>query len=206
MKKYTIEFKGKELEQIEGFQYTLSFDQNSIELLDVEYALAQEINFGYRYVDQGLITSSWNQNAALNGEDRLYSITIKAKEDIALSQVIDITSRLTTAEAYDKGYNDLAVKLKFTEPIDIVEAFVLEQNSPNPFRSYTDIRFNLPTAEQVNLNVYDINGRLLKRIRGDYPKGEHLIRLDGSDLIEGVMYYEIEAGGYRAIKKMMKIN
>ncbi|MEL7118828.1 MAG: T9SS type A sorting domain-containing protein [Bacteroidota bacterium] len=202
---YTIEFKGKELEQIEGFQYTLSFDQQRVELLDVEYALAQEINFGYRYIDQGLITNSWNQNGSLNGEDRLYSITIKAKEDIALSQVIDITSRLTIAEAYDQNYNDLEVKLRFTESLDFIEDFVLEQNSPNPFTSYTDIRFNLPTAEQVNLNVYDINGRLLKRIRGDYPKGEHLIRLDGSDLIDGVMYYEIEAGTYRAIKKMMKI-
>jgi len=42
-------------------------------------------------------------------------------------------------------------------------AFTLEQNHPNPFNPATTIGFTLPRNEHVRLEVYDVDGRLVRR-------------------------------------------
>jgi hypothetical protein len=45
---------------------------------------------------------------------------------------------------------------------------------PNPFRSLTQIRYVLPVEEHVDLAVYDIQGRLIKKLAGGMkPAGRH---------------------------------
>lgn len=62
----------------------------------------------------------------------------------------------------------------------IVKTFVLMQNSPNPFNLETRIRFTLNEPGEVDLSVYDIRGRLIRKIV--YQKmdsGSHEVIWDG---------------------------
>jgi len=58
------------------------------------------------------------------------------------------------------------------------------QNSPNPFVSMTTISFTLTSGSPVNIQVYDINGRLVTTLADgvSLPEGNHEVTWNGSDL------------------------
>lgn len=43
-------------------------------------------------------------------------------------------------------------------------AFALWQNAPNPFNPRTTLRFSIPKAGAVRIAVYDVNGRLIRKL------------------------------------------
>jgi hypothetical protein len=65
--------------------------------------------------------------------------------------------------------------------IDLPSDFTLEQNYPNPFNPSTQVQFSLPEAGNVQLDVLDINGKLLyTHLNRDFIVGTHqtTIRMD----------------------------
>ncbi len=90
------------------------------------------------------------------------------------------------------------------EPIP--EKFELFQNYPNPFNSGTIIKFALPEDSYVKINVYDALGRLIAvPLNGDLKAGYHYIKFNASDLTSGIYFYEIIAGSFKDVKKMVVI-
>jgi hypothetical protein len=76
--------------------------------------------------------------------------------------------------------------------------------SPNPFNPTTTISFTLPETGQVNLSVYDINGRqVASLVNGFREAGSHQVNFDGSNLASGIYLYRLAAGKYSATGKMM---
>ena len=49
-------------------------------------------------------------------------------------------------------------------PSGVPRLFKLGANFPNPFRKTTVIRFELPWESKVSLNIYNIQGRLVRRL------------------------------------------
>jgi len=83
--------------------------------------------------------------------------------------------------------------------------FALEQNYPNPFvlcaraaGAFTEIRFALPRAAQVQIRLFDILGAEVKTWTMMKPAGVHQVRWNGRDnrgqpLPSGVYFYRLEA-------------
>ncbi len=83
-------------------------------------------------------------------------------------------------------------------------AFELEQNFPNPFNPATTIKFSLPKASDVKLNVYSVEGSLVAELVSDkMPSGSHTIEFDASNLASGVYVYSIQADQFVSSKKMI---
>lgn len=83
--------------------------------------------------------------------------------------------------------------------------YYLEQNYPNPYDSRTNIRFILPQDDWVKLSVYDqLGNRVAVLIDENKAAGEHQVIFDASKLPAGIYHYSIEAGTYRASRKMVK--
>jgi hypothetical protein len=57
---YRVEFNTSELANIQGYQFTLDFDQSVLELVDMEYGVAKEEHFGLVHVEEGVVTTSWH--------------------------------------------------------------------------------------------------------------------------------------------------
>jgi hypothetical protein len=87
--------------------------------------------------------------------------------------------------------------------------FSLRQNQPNPFRSATTIRFDLPVGSLVHLDVFDAQGRRVATLaNGFYPAGYHAVTWNPSSGVDaqagpGVYFYRIHAGGYTERRKMV---
>lgn len=71
------------------------------------------------------------------------------------------------------------------------------------------IRFELPVETQVDLEVFDAQGRLVRSLAGSrYPAGFHGVVWDqrdegGRPLGAGVYLYRLRAGTFRDQKKMV---
>ena len=78
---------------------------------------------------------------------------------------------------------------------------------PNPFETETTIGFRLPKEEQVSLDIYDVHGKLVRRLQGKYAAGYHTISVDRSMLgdVTGVFVYSLRAGNLIANKKMVVV-
>jgi hypothetical protein len=61
--------------------------------------------------------------------------------------------------------------------------FDLKPNYPNPFRTLTTIRYSIPIKTRVDLSVYNIQGRLVRRIINDQKMdpGFYKALWDGKD-------------------------
>ena len=88
-------------------------------------------------------------------------------------------------------------------------AAVLHLNYPNPFNPQTTIWYELPAALPVDLQVYDLRGRLVRTLVSGKVEsaGEHRILWDGRDrqgrgVSSGTYLYRLDAGGNQLFGRM----
>jgi hypothetical protein len=68
------------------------------------------------------------------------------------------------------------------DAVALPKQFALQQNFPNPFNPETTIRFDLPEAGTVALNVFDVTGRRVRRLlSGQMPAGAHRLIWNGQN-------------------------
>jgi predicted phosphodiesterase len=82
---------------------------------------------------------------------------------------------------------------------------------PNPFHTATSIKFSLADAAPVSLSIFDLQGRLVKRIlTAGLSAGTHRYDWDGTDdrakqVSPGVYLYQLNAGGRAVTGKVLFI-
>jgi len=87
--------------------------------------------------------------------------------------------------------------------------FTLTGNHPNPFTNQTEIQYQLQKRVNIDLEVYDLTGRLIISLIKEVQKpGYYSIQWNGTDkngnsLPSGVYFINMEAGDYKATKKML---
>ena len=83
-------------------------------------------------------------------------------------------------------------------------SFILYQNYPNPFNPSTLIDYQLPAKVLVTLKVFDALGNEVETlVNGRQDAGNHSVQFNASNLPSGVYFYQIEAGKYREIRKLL---
>jgi cytochrome c-type biogenesis protein CcmE len=101
----------------------------------------------------------------------------------------DIKSIIITA--IDKGQNR-------------IYTYNLYQNYPNPFNPTTLIRFEVPSAQKVQLLVYNVLGQKVATLYNSIaPEGITNVNFDASNLASGVYIYSIRTASFTTSKKLM---
>jgi hypothetical protein len=119
---------------------------------------------------------------------------------------VKVTIRRAEAVAADLTLLPVHVE---SEASVVPARLALAQNRPNPFNPMTVVPFALPAAGRVELLVYDVSGRLVRRlIEGTLPAGFHDVQWDGRDdrgvgVASGISVYSLRAGGEFLTRKMV---
>jgi len=89
---------------------------------------------------------------------------------------------------------------------EVPKVYSLSQNYPNPFNPATTIRFDLPKDANIKITLYDIMGREVQTLAGEFKKaGSYKLDFDGSALSSGTYFYRLQAGEFVDTKKMVLI-
>jgi hypothetical protein len=207
---YRVDFRASNFDDITGYQFTLNFDQNALNVLNVESGALEVTgdNFGLNQVNKGIVTTSWNtgEGMSIDQNEVVFSLIVEAKNGANLSDVMTVSSRVTSAEAYNSADQIHDVSLNFEEGKAVEVGFALYQNEPNPFKETTQVGFNLPESMSATVTVYDVTGKVVKVVEGDYSKGYNEVTFKRADLkATGVLYYQLDTEAFTATKKMIVI-
>jgi len=89
-------------------------------------------------------------------------------------------------------------------------AFAFAPPQPNPFNPKATLRFALPRAAAVDLVIFDVNGRQVRRLLAgeQRPAGHHALDWNGRDesgraLPSGVYFARFAAGGFTAERRLV---
>jgi Secretion system C-terminal sorting domain len=89
---------------------------------------------------------------------------------------------------------------EITAPVE----YALEQNYPNPFNPSTTIKFSVPEATQVTLNIYNVLGeKVAELVNEKLEAGKYSYQWDASQVATGLYIYELRTNNFVSSKKLM---
>ena len=208
-----MDVRSDDFKAIAGLQFTLEFDETTLEYVTVESAKLDinASNIGAQLADRGEITASWNTatDVTAKSEEVLMTVIFRAKTNGDLSSMTMSADQISS-EAYttELSITGLDIEVRDENAVFTDAELVLTQNRPNPFTNTTNVSFTLPETGAATLSIYDINGRLVNRVNNTYSKGVNNITIDAADLSVsgGIFYYTLEANGQIATKKMILLS
>ena len=84
--------------------------------------------------------------------------------------------------------------------------FRLEQNYPNPFKSYTNISFDIKAESSVTLLVFDNIGRKVAvLVSKELPVGTYKSQWNASGLSSGIYFCQLKVGKFVDTKKIILV-
>ncbi len=90
----------------------------------------------------------------------------------------------------------------FSHPVN----YTLYQNYPNPFNPTTTIKYEIPEAKHVTLQIFDILGNEVETlVNKEQPAGSYKAKfaVGNKQLASGIYLYKLQAGSFIQTKKMV---
>ena len=196
--------------ELKGYGLSVNYDAEKLEFVKTvtENSLLGE---GELAQSQVIAQADGEVSIAAFGEtvtegDLGVSLVFRTKTEIE-----DTFIEVSESEVRDGNYavNSLALPA----PVQIQtrpEAFVLQNNYPNPFNPATTIKYALPEASFVKLEIYNVVGQVVRTLVADHKNaGRYVVQWDASNesghsLSSGIYFYRLQAGSeFLEVKKML---
>ena len=214
----------------DGIDDIIVFQGESPDMGAYEYTIAHPEEFTFTIEDNS-ITLSWNPS--LDDNFQYYSVQMST-DSLFNSEVLEYYTpdsyytfnqleynipyyfRVATMVGQNEWsyFSDIVtVTIEFVstddQNIEVPFTFSLNQNYPNPFNPSTNITYVLPEASNVSLNIYDLNGQLIRElVSSSVRAGVHTLNWDGTNInggkvSAGMYLYTINTGKYTSTNKMI---
>jgi subtilisin family serine protease len=119
----------------------------------------------------------------------------------------DSLNIFSNLDSFEEEQSASAHDLIIGHPEQVPGTFELEGNYPNPFNSETIINYNITKTGNVNIIVYDVQGRKIRElVSGQQSEGKHHVVWDGCNAVgqpvsSGIYLYKIS---YESGKNIIK--
>ena len=142
-----------------------------------------------------------NQTVVIDNNYNVISASqLTTGQQVILWAVVDPSSNKTALQIQSKISSPTGIG---ESPI-VVDAFVLEQNFPNPFNPSTTISFTIQADQLITLKIFNALGEeVTTLVNGNLAKGTHSINFNAAGLSSGFYLFRLESGNQVQVKKMM---
>jgi hypothetical protein len=150
------------------------------------------------------IVSLPQHTADLSSAENLLTLQVRPLADATVAEVLKLSSSKENNFINENDEN-ISVELFYTAAEKILS---VDQNQPNPFSNYTDIKFQLSIASEVQTTIVNSMGLKVFVSKMEYNAGQNNLRISKEDLggTTGIFYVYISTGEERAVKKIMRFN
>ena len=102
------------------------------------------------------------------------------------------------------GLYEIDMSTLSIENQEVPNQFTLHQNYPNPLNPTTTISYDLPEAQNIILQIFDITGRLVETLYNGYKEAGHWEQTwDASEQSSGIYIYRLTYGDRHISRKML---
>ena len=121
------------------------------------------------------------------------------------------TGTMAEMQTFIIELEDILTSLGSDGKLPLPKQTTMYQAYPNPFNSSTQIRISLPNTMRAKLEVFDIRGRLVKKlvdsimIAGEYSYSWNGRNMAGNDVTSGAYFYRLTAGKDVITKRMLLV-
>ncbi len=208
-----IEVRAADMESIIGLQVGVAYAQSDLSIVDIKSAGLEIDESNFRIDRDGsTVKLIWSviQPIDIKGNEVLFEMLVEANTDIKISQALKLDDNVLRNESYDVNLDVKGLELK-ANVVGIGQSIVMaemtmSQNEPNPWNASTSIKIVSNVTGLGTMKVMDVNGRLIYSKTVELIQGENVLVLDREELTTaGLLYYEIEIGETRFLKKMIVI-
>jgi hypothetical protein len=195
--------------ELKGYGFTVNFDPTTFEFVRVE---GLDTRFGSEEIAQPQVIDDRDGQLSVVA----YGQPLSAGElmiDLVLRPIAETenglieVSRGELADA-NHAFNQIA-SLGAIAVETRPEEFALQNNYPNPFNPSTTIKYQLPEAVDVRLEIYNVVGQVVRTLIGEQQNaGRYEYQWDatsnnGQSLSSGIYFYRLQAGEFQEVKKML---
>jgi large repetitive protein len=187
-------------------QYTLQL--SGFEVIDI---MPSFLNFTSLVIHPNF--ANGHKVTACMSDSIRYTIRLRALTDGAVCDMVSFNDDITPTLAYYQNGQRVEVR----ERCDLVSStdegltqgatLNVLPNTPNTWSTRTNINFELPTDDQVTLQVYNINGQLLYQTAGDFSKGINYIPIEAAQVggASGQLIYTISNSTNTVTRSMTRL-
>ncbi len=145
-----------------------------------------------------LVTITWTVNPSAEGGDSTpIAFSNTTAGDYTTAEDLPVTTIDGSIEVLGLGVNEME---------STPSTPILYPNYPNPFNSETTIKFYNETHSNVSLQLFDINGRLIKTLqRGIINPGHYEIVWNAPLFPSGVYFAVLNTNNHQSIQKICYI-
>ena len=187
----------------------LTFDISNYDFVELRPGRFDMTTDDYAVHDNS-ISMIWTEDYIKDGHtyeefEVLFSLVLRSNIDQSVSETLNINSDITESLAYTSLEERLDLNGEHRETAG--GDLILYQNTPNPFRGDTQIKFYNPKADEVEITIFDALGRLLYKSSQQYLRGEHTLMIEREDLqgASGVLTYRLESSDDSKVGHMIAI-
>ncbi|MCK4353195.1 PQQ-binding-like beta-propeller repeat protein [candidate division WOR-3 bacterium] len=176
---------------------------------------------GQGIISSPLITSNglvWIGKTDTSENNRLCALDVETGEEIyAYYQPggIGYAWPIIYGDMIFVGFGNTLCALQGTQGVEEARSekreLGLYEAYPNPFSQKTEIRYQISDVSEASLKIYDISGRLIKKIIDKRQKpGYYTVIWDGKNengerVASGIYFYRLETGDITLTKKMIVV-
>jgi len=202
-----VEFTSENFANVFGYQFTMEL--NGLEFANATAGAVNVTDANFGLLRSDVVTVSYNGANATSSSanEAVFTVTFTATSNGNLADMINVTSKVTSAEAY-VGESLEIRNVEIATRGNAGEAYTTElyQNEPNPFKGQTVVGFTLAENAPYSITVLDVTGKVIKQVNSEGVKGYNTEIFTADELgTSGVLYYQLESGEFTATKKMIII-